>query len=208
MEWGEKKPSSGGCLVGTKYWGTHKNVLRISLYNLIQTEILKETGMFFAQSQGRRARGLASPREQEERRSWQCCGAQLLAGAVTCFTCLGQKSQGCQAVLSPTEMELAPAIPQESAEGKNPVSATDCNCKGMEKGFLDLMLVMMHHLCRFLQDDFNCNLKEKHKQFKNNNNNKKSEFLKSWVNKSFLYEADVQTRAKLSLAPCQNLDLS
>lgn len=104
----------------------------------------------------------------------------------------GSTAEAARPCSAPTEMGLAPAIPWEPAEVGSPVSAAHCNCKGMERGpwtwcrsrcTSRSQLCSRVRLCTFLQDDFNCNLKEKYTLFQKNT----SEFLKSWlINVSYM----------------------
>lgn len=129
------------------------------------------------------------------------CGAQLLAPAPG-----SSKAKAARLCSATTEMGLDSAFPWEPAEGENPVSAMDCNGKGMERGSdvgpshsqlcavcvradssrMILTVVQKKSICSF----------KKHVRI--------PEIMS---NKSFLYEADVQTRTKSPLTLCQNLDL-
>lgn len=124
----------------------------------------------------------------------------------------GSTAEAARPCSAPTEMGLAPAIPWEPAEVGSPVSAAHCNCKGMERGpwtwcrsqcTSRSQLCSRVRLCTFLQDDFNCNSKEKYTLFQK----KHIRIPEIMANKCFLYEADVQTRTKSPLTSCQNLDL-
>lgn len=120
---------------------TRKNMLRNSPNNLkYRLKSWKKKGYIFCRVLRQESKRICQEERRRNQSVWNWGVPAPHWNRSPASSAWGSKAKAAGQCSPTSEMGSAPAIPQEPAEGENPVSVTDY--KG--KGILDLMLVMMH----------------------------------------------------------------